>query len=103
MKNFGNQPTETELIENTISHISKFSWNTSEGKNVKLFACEEEDYSLIFPKFQIFPVENTNMKNYVNQLTKTDIIVNTVLQNSKFSWKTSERKNLKLFACEEED
>ncbi|CAG9762712.1 unnamed protein product [Ceutorhynchus assimilis] len=41
MKNLGNQPTKTELIENTILHISKFSWNTSEGKNLKLCACKE--------------------------------------------------------------
>ncbi|CAG9771720.1 unnamed protein product [Ceutorhynchus assimilis] len=43
MKNFGNQPTKTELFDNTVSHISKFSWKTSEGKNLKLFACQEEN------------------------------------------------------------
>ncbi|CAG9763165.1 unnamed protein product [Ceutorhynchus assimilis] len=42
MKNLGNQHTKTELIENTVSHISKFSWKTGEGKHLKLFACEEE-------------------------------------------------------------
>ncbi|CAG9762075.1 unnamed protein product [Ceutorhynchus assimilis] len=41
MKNLGNQPPITELIKNTVSHISKFSWKTSEGNILKLFACEE--------------------------------------------------------------
>ncbi|CAG9770213.1 unnamed protein product [Ceutorhynchus assimilis] len=42
MKNLGNQSPITELIENTLSHLPKFSWKTSKGKNLKLFACEEE-------------------------------------------------------------
>ncbi|CAG9771589.1 unnamed protein product [Ceutorhynchus assimilis] len=42
MKNLGNQLTKTELVENIVSHISKFSWKTSERKNMKLFKCEEE-------------------------------------------------------------
>ncbi|CAG9763436.1 unnamed protein product [Ceutorhynchus assimilis] len=42
MKNLGNQPRITELIENTVSHISEYSWKTSEGKILKLFVCEEE-------------------------------------------------------------
>ncbi|CAG9773170.1 unnamed protein product [Ceutorhynchus assimilis] len=46
MKKFGNQPPITELIENTVSHITKFSWKTSERKNLKLFACGEEDETL---------------------------------------------------------
>ncbi|CAG9762027.1 unnamed protein product [Ceutorhynchus assimilis] len=66
MKNLGNQPTQTELVENTVAHISKFSWETSEGRNLKLFACKEEGEKLIIPKFQIFPVENNNMKNVGN-------------------------------------
>ncbi|CAG9766987.1 unnamed protein product [Ceutorhynchus assimilis] len=101
MKNIGNQPTKTELVENTVSHISKFSWKTSEGRNLKLFACEEEGQRLIFIKFQIFPVENNNMKNIGNQPTKTELVENTVSHISKFSWKTSEGRNLKLFACKE--
>ncbi|CAG9761824.1 unnamed protein product [Ceutorhynchus assimilis] len=94
MKNLGNQPTKTELIENTVSHISKFSWNTNEGKVLKLFACKEEGEKLVFPKFQIFSVENNNMKNLGNQPTKTELLKNTVSHISKFSWKTSEGKIL---------
>ncbi|CAG9763513.1 unnamed protein product [Ceutorhynchus assimilis] len=89
MRNLGNQLTITELIENTVPYISKFSWKTSEGKNLKLFACKKKGEKLIFPKFQIFPLENNNMKNHGNQLTKTEIIVNTVSHNPKFSWKTN--------------
>ncbi|CAG9768667.1 unnamed protein product [Ceutorhynchus assimilis] len=102
MKNLENQPTLTELIENTVSHISKFSWKTSEGKILKLFTCKEEGKKLIFPKFQIFPVENSNMKNFENQPTIIELIENTVSHISKFSWETSEGKILKLFACKEE-
>ncbi|CAG9770757.1 unnamed protein product [Ceutorhynchus assimilis] len=102
MKNLGNQPTITELIENTVSHISKISWKTREGKILKLFACKEEGEKLIFPKFQIFPVENSNMKNLGNQPTITELIENTVSHISKISWKTREGKILKLFACKEE-
>ncbi|CAG9771929.1 unnamed protein product [Ceutorhynchus assimilis] len=71
MRNIGNQLTITELIENRVSHILKFSWKTSDGKIFKLFACKEEGEKLIFSKFQIFPVENSNMKNFGNQPTKT--------------------------------
>ncbi|CAG9771955.1 unnamed protein product [Ceutorhynchus assimilis] len=102
MRNIGNQPTITELIENTVPHISKFFWKTSEGRNLKLFACKEKGERLIFPKFKIFPVENSNMGNIGNQLTITELIENTVSHISKFSWKTSEGKILKLFACKGE-
>ncbi|CAG9762805.1 unnamed protein product [Ceutorhynchus assimilis] len=102
MKNIGNQPTITNLVENTVSHISKFSWKTSEGKILELFACKEESEKLIFLKFQIFPVENSNMKNLGNQPTKTELVENTVSHISKFSWKTSEGKILTLFACKGE-
>ncbi|CAG9774036.1 unnamed protein product [Ceutorhynchus assimilis] len=51
MKNLGNQPPINELIENTVSHISKFSWKTTEGKILKLFTCEKEGQRLIFLKF----------------------------------------------------
>ncbi|CAG9761987.1 unnamed protein product [Ceutorhynchus assimilis] len=102
MRNLGNQHTITELIENTVSHISKFSWKTREGNILKLFACKEEGEKLIFSKFQIFPVKNYNMRNLGNQPTITELIGNTVLHISKFSWKTSEGKILKLFACREE-
>ncbi|CAG9767214.1 unnamed protein product [Ceutorhynchus assimilis] len=99
MRNIGNQPTITELIENTVLHISKFSWKTSEGKILKLFACREEGEKLIFPKFQNFLVENSNMKNLGNQPTQTELVENTVSHISRFFWKTSEGKILKLFAC----
>ncbi|CAG9763409.1 unnamed protein product [Ceutorhynchus assimilis] len=102
MKNLGNQPTETELVENTVSHISKFSWRTSEGNILKLFACKEEGEKLIFPKFQKFLLENNNMRNIGNQPTITELIENTVSHISKFSWKTSEGNISKLFACKEE-
>ncbi|CAG9773740.1 unnamed protein product [Ceutorhynchus assimilis] len=102
MRNLGNQPTITELIENTVSHISKFSWKTSEGQNLKLFACEVEGEKLIFPKFQIFPVENNNIRNLGNKPTITELIENTVSHISKFSWKITEGKIFKLFACKEE-
>ncbi|CAG9763336.1 unnamed protein product [Ceutorhynchus assimilis] len=102
MKNLGNQPTKTELVENKVSHISKFSWKTSKGKILKLFACIEEGEKLIFPKFQIFSVGNSNMKNLGNQPTKTELVENKVSHISKFSWKTSKGKILKLFACIEE-
>ncbi|CAG9770819.1 unnamed protein product [Ceutorhynchus assimilis] len=101
MKNLGNLSTKIELVENTVSHISKFSWKTCGGKIFKLFACKEEGEKLIFPKLEIFPVENNNMKNLGNRSPITESIENTVLHISKFSWKTSERKILKLFACEE--
>ncbi|CAG9772893.1 unnamed protein product [Ceutorhynchus assimilis] len=42
MKNLGNQPTITELIDDIVSHISKFCWKTNKGKILKLFVCEEE-------------------------------------------------------------
>ncbi|CAG9770583.1 unnamed protein product [Ceutorhynchus assimilis] len=74
MKNLENQPTKTELVENTVSHISKLSWKTTEGEILKLFACKEEGEKLIFPKFQIFPVKNSNMKNLGNQLTQTELV-----------------------------
>ncbi|CAG9762935.1 unnamed protein product [Ceutorhynchus assimilis] len=99
MKNLGNKHTKTELVENTVSHISKFSWKSSEGKILKLFARKEEGEKLIFPKFQIFPVENSNMKNLGIQLTKIELVENTVSHISKFSWKTRAGKILKLFAC----
>ncbi|CAG9772725.1 unnamed protein product [Ceutorhynchus assimilis] len=101
MKNLRNQSPITELIENTVSHIPKFFWNSSEGKNLKLLECEEEGQRLIFPKFQFFPVENNNMKSLGNQPPITELIENTVSHIPKFSWKTSERKNLKLLASEE--
>ncbi|CAG9763290.1 unnamed protein product [Ceutorhynchus assimilis] len=75
MKYLENQPTITELIENTVSHISKFSWKTSEGNILKLFACKEKGEKLIFPKFQIFLVENNNMTNLGNLPTKTVFII----------------------------
>ncbi|CAG9769687.1 unnamed protein product [Ceutorhynchus assimilis] len=45
MKNSGNQPTKTELFENTVSHISKFSWKTSEGKNLKFLHVKKKTRS----------------------------------------------------------
>ncbi|CAG9771279.1 unnamed protein product [Ceutorhynchus assimilis] len=102
MRNLGNQPTITELIENRVSHISKLSWKTREGKILKLFACGEEAEKLIFPKFQNFPTENSNMKNLGNQLTKSELVENTVSHIPKFSLKTSRGKILKLFACKKE-
>ncbi|CAG9762895.1 unnamed protein product [Ceutorhynchus assimilis] len=85
MRNIENQPTITELIENTVSHISKFSWKTSKGIILKLFACKDEGEKLIFPKFQIFPVENYTLSNIGNQPTITELIENTVSRISKFS------------------
>ncbi|CAG9762146.1 unnamed protein product [Ceutorhynchus assimilis] len=89
MKNLRNQPTKTELVENTVSHISMFSWKTSEGKILELFACKEEgeDEKLIFPKFQFFSVGNNNMKNLGNQPTTTVFIILLNFLNLTISFK----------------